>query len=286
MKKFSSGKKSIGLTTRKFTKNTFKFNVECSLSQMEHKKGISVISLNRPKAKNSLGRQLVGEFQQILRDLRYEQATNRVVIIKSEVNGVFCVGADLKERSAMSLKESAIFVDSLRSLFNDVETLPMPTIACISGFALGGGMELALACDMRVADSSAVLGLPETSLGIIPGAGGTQRLPRIVGIAKAKELIFTARKIDLKEAKAIGLVNIAVENNPYEKALELAEEIVSNGPIALKVAKIAINQGVEMSKQDGFILEQQCYAQILPSKDRLEGLNAFKEKRKPVYTGE
>jgi methylglutaconyl-CoA hydratase len=181
----------------------------------------------------------------------------------------------------------AAFVHGLRAAFTEVEDLPMPVIAALEGAALGGGLELALACDFRVVGAEARLGLPETGLAIIPGAGGTQRLPRLIGKARAKELIFTGRRIGAQEAERLGLAEYTVGAGlALEKARALAREILPNGPIALRMAKQAVNRGVEVDRETGLALEQACYAQVIPTKDRLEGLQAFREKRKPVYRGE
>lgn len=163
----------------------------------------------------------------------------------------------------------------------------MPTIAAIEGAALGGGLEMAMACDFRIAGDKAILGTPETSLAIMPGAGGTQRLPRLIGMAKAKELIYTARKISNKDAEKIGLVDYAVvSGDAMKKATALACEILPNGPIGVRMAKESINTGLQADLATAMSIERQCYAQLLPTKDRIEGLNAFREKRKPIYRGE
>lgn len=163
----------------------------------------------------------------------------------------------------------------------------MPTIAAIEGAALGGGLEMALSCDFRIAGAKALLGCPETSLAIIPGAGGTQRLPRLIGLSKAKELIYTSRRIGADAAEKIGLVDYAVdENEALTKALELAREILPNGPIGVRMAKEAITKGFEVDQATGMAIERACYAQVIPTKDRMEGLQAFREKRKPTYKGE
>ncbi|KAJ3102921.1 hypothetical protein HDU96_009466 [Phlyctochytrium bullatum] len=185
----------------------------------------------------------------------------------------------------MSQPEVAAFVHGLRSAFSELETLPVPTISAIDGAALGGGLEVALATDIRVAGAGAKLGLPETRLAIIPGAGGTQRLPRIIGIPKAKELVFTARVLNAQDALSYGLVNYAVEGSAYEKAIALAREILPSGPVAVKMAKQAIDKGTQLDMASGLAFEQTCYAQVIPTEDRLEGLRAFKEKRTPVYKG-
>ncbi|XP_047557166.1 methylglutaconyl-CoA hydratase, mitochondrial isoform X5 [Lutra lutra] len=200
-------------------------------------------------------------------------------------------GADLKERVKMNPSEVGPFVSKIRAVINEIANLPVPTIAAIDGLALGGGLELALACDIRVAASSAKMGLVETKLAIIPGGGGTQRLPRAIGVSLAKELIFSARVLDGQEAKAVGLISHVLEQNPegdaaYRKALDLAREFLPQGPVAMRVAKLAINQGMEVDLVTGLAIEEACYAQTIPTKDRLEGLLAFKEKRSPRYKGE
>jgi methylglutaconyl-CoA hydratase len=163
----------------------------------------------------------------------------------------------------------------------------MPTIAAIEGAALGGGLEMALACDFRIAGAKALLGCPETALAILPGAGGTQRLPRLIGVSKAKELIYTSRRIGADVAEKIGLVDYAVdEGDALERALALAREILPNGPVGVRMAKEAISKGMEVDLATGMAIERACYAQVIPTKDRVEGLMAFKEKRKPVYKGE
>ncbi|KAG2652762.1 hypothetical protein PVAP13_1NG378300 [Panicum virgatum] len=178
------------------------------------------------------------------------------------------------------------FVNSLRSTFSSIEALSIPTIAVVEGAAFGGGLELALSCDLRICGKDAKFSLPETSLAIIPGAGGTQRLPRIVGRSRAKELIFTGRRFDAAEAVSMGVVNYCVPaGEAYQKALELAREINQKGPLAIKMAKKAINGGAEVDMTSALAVEEECYEQVLHTQDRLEGLAAFAEKRKPVYTG-
>lgn len=248
--------------------------------------GIAVFSLNKPSTKNAISRNFLDQFRNALDAVRFDNSL-RAFIIKSDVPGVFCAGADLKERAKMKMEDVGRFVAAGRGLITELNDLPVPTIAAVDGVALGGGLEIALACDMRVAGHTAKLGLVETRLAIIPGGGGTQRLPRLIGPSKAKELIFTARVVDGTEAEEIGLVNYVVEQNEaYQKALELASEILPQGPIALKMAKNAINRGIEVDLVSGLKFEEACYAQVIPTKDRLEGLKAFKEKRKPVYRGE
>ncbi|XP_027466140.1 enoyl-CoA hydratase domain-containing protein 2, mitochondrial isoform X5 [Zalophus californianus] len=199
-------------------------------------------------------------------------------------------GADLKEREQMSEAEVGIFVQRLRGLMNEIAAFPAPTIAAMDGFALGGGLELALACDLRVAASSAVMGLIETTRGLLPGAGGTQRLPRCLGAALAKELIFTGRRLSGAQAQALGLVNHAVSQNEegnaaYHRARELAQEILPQAPIAVRLGKVAIDRGMEVDISSGMAIEGICYAQNIPTQDRLEGMAAFREKRPPRFVG-
>ncbi|KDD74494.1 enoyl-CoA hydratase/isomerase [Helicosporidium sp. ATCC 50920] len=246
-----------------------------------------LLTLNRPTAKNAIGRQLLRQLQEALRSLEKERGT-RAVVLHSAVSGMFCAGADLKERRGMSRDEAKLFVRDLRAAFSQLEALPAPTIAAIDGFALGGGAELALACDLRVAGPTAQIAFPETGLGIIPGAGGTQRLPRVVGVPRAKDLIFTARRVAAPEALAMGLVDrVAGEGQTaLEAALGLAREIARGGPEALRKAKVAVGVGAEMDLASGMRLEEACYDFILTTEDRVEGLRAFAEKRTPVYKGE
>ncbi|XP_041041191.1 methylglutaconyl-CoA hydratase, mitochondrial isoform X1 [Carcharodon carcharias] len=252
--------------------------------------GIVVLGINRPLSKNAISKNLVEMMTEAIEEMKCDKNV-RTVILRSEVPGIFCAGADLKERAKMQPSEVGPFVSKARSLINELGNLPMPTIAVLDGAALGGGLEMALACDIRVAAASAKMGLVETKLAIIPGAGGTQRLPRIIGVSLAKELIFSGRVLDGTEAKAIGLASHVVEQNEagdaaYHRGLSLAKEFIPQGPIAVRLAKLAINRGIEVDLKTGLAIEEACYAQVIPTKDRIEGLNAFKEKRLPRYTGE
>lgn len=247
--------------------------------------GIVEVNLDRPGAKNAIGKEMLRGLRATFETINRDDSAN-VVMICSSVPKVFCAGADLKERKTMIPSEVQFFVNTLRSTFSLIEALRVPTIAVIEGAALGGGLEMALSCDLRICGGGAVLGLPETGLAIIPGAGGTQRLPRLVGKSVAKELIFTGRKIGGREAMSIGLVNYSVPAGEARlKALEVAREINQKGPIALRMAKKAINEGLEIDLESALELEEECYEQVLNTKDRLEGLAAFAEKRKPMYTG-
>lgn len=246
---------------------------------------ITKVTLDRPKA-NAMGKQMIAELNDCLDQLQQEENC-RCVILSSSSPKVFSAGADLKERATMSQDETQAFVAMLRSTMQRVADLPMPVIASIEGVAVGGGLELALAADLRIVGQKATLGLPETSLAILPGAGGTQRLPRLIGISKAKELIWTGRRLDAYEALECGLVNEVVEQNTMERTMELATQIASNGPIAIRASKEAIQQGAELECiHQALEIEKESYAKVIPTKDRLEGLEAFREGRTPQYTGE
>ncbi|KAK9698830.1 hypothetical protein RND81_08G134100 [Saponaria officinalis] len=248
--------------------------------------GIVEVNLDRPESKNAIGKDMLKGLQHSLEILNGDRSA-KVMMICSSVPKVFCAGADLKERRLMTPLEIQSFVNELRSTFTLLEEIHIPTIAVIEGAALGGGLEMALSCDLRICGENAVLGLPETGLAIIPGAGGTQRLSRLVGKSIAKDLIFTGRKVSGTEAYSMGLVNYCVPPaSAYSKALEVAREINQKGPVAVKMAKRAINEGVEMDRASALKLEEECYEQVLHTKDRLEGLEAFAQKRKPIYSGE
>ena len=210
----------------------------------------------------------------------------RVVIITGAGEKAFCAGADLKERATLSEIEVKKFIYTIRNLFSEIENLNKPVIAAVNGVALGGGTELLLSSDIRVASRNASMGLTETRLAIIPGAGGTQRLPRLIGKGMAKELIFTGRRVAAEEAMEIGLVNrICEREDLVEEAMKLAAMICETGPIAIEQAKYAINKGIETDLATGLAIESNAYWITIPTEDRLEGLAAFREKRKPVFKG-
>ncbi|WP_461834567.1 enoyl-CoA hydratase [Desulfothermus sp.] len=246
---------------------------------------ICILTLNRPRVMNAFNFDLLHALKREIDSIRFRRDI-RVVIITGAGDRAFCAGADLKERASMPEDKVREFIYTIRNLFTDIENLPKPVIAAINGVALGGGTELALACDIRIASENATLGLTETRLAIIPGAGGTQRLPRIVGVAKAKELIFTGKRVSAKEALDIGLVNrICTLENLLSECEKLALEICETGPIAIEQAKYAINKGIEVDINTGLAIESNAYWITIPTEDRLEGLRAFKEKRKPNYKG-
>jgi enoyl-CoA hydratase/carnithine racemase len=260
-----------------------------SLVQIDRRERAAFVTMNRPEAANALSKGLVAALGRAFAELAAEVkggADLRAVVLTGVGGKAFSAGADLKERRAMSLEETWGFLDTLNALMNVVAAFPRPVIAAINGAAFGGGLELALACDLRIAADSAELGLPEVRLGIIPGAGGTQRLARIVGVAAAKELILTGRRVKGTRAYMLGLVSEVVPPGLLEEAaVRLAGDVALGGPLALAAAKRAIDGGIDLPIAEALALEAACYEEILASDDRNEGLAAFVEKRAPAFKG-
>lgn len=248
---------------------------------------VTTLTLSRPKA-NAMGYGMLQELCDCLTELEQPDNPSRCVVLTSFSNKVFSAGADLKERAKMSQSEAAEFVTLLRNSMERLAKLPIPVVASVEGVAVGGGLEIALAADLRVASQTAAFGLPETSLAIIPGAGGTQRLPRLIGVSRAKELIWTGRRITAQKAFEYGLVQSVVEEGKaLDKAMEMSWSIAKNGPIAIRASKMAIEEGLKsLDMTEALEIERQNYAKVLPTSDRLEGLAAFKEGRTPKYKGE
>ena len=252
----------------------------------EKQGGVLILTLNRPDAMNAFNYALVNGLQEQIDAVRFNPEV-RVVIITGSGEKAFGVGADLKERATLTDLQVRDFISRLHHLFSSVEHSTKPVIAAINGFALGGGLELALACDIRIASADASMGQPETRLAIIPGGGGTQRLPRLIGRAKAKELIFTGRRADAEEALRLGLVNsVCAKPDLMNECMKMAGMMCEAGPIAIEQAKYAINFGLETDLQTGLAIERNAYWITIPTKDRVEALTAFREKRKPVFKGE
>eukprot|EP00237_Pycnococcus_provasolii_P002045 CAMPEP_0119201276 /NCGR_PEP_ID=MMETSP1316-20130426/28610_1 /TAXON_ID=41880 /ORGANISM="Pycnococcus provasolii, Strain RCC2336" /LENGTH=338 /DNA_ID=CAMNT_0007197379 /DNA_START=128 /DNA_END=1144 /DNA_ORIENTATION=+ len=259
-------------------------------TSVEH---VVAITLSRPQKKNALGNKLVSQLEAIVKQAtEMPQQEARVLILHSDVPGVFCAGADLKERKGMSIDDVREFVSRLRALTDAIDSLPMPTIAALDGVALGGGLEMALACDLRVAGPEAKVALPEVRLGIIPGAGGTQRLSRVVGYSRACDLTFSGRRVNANEGVSMGLFSECAEQDAsvfpaYERALKMASDIAQGAPLALRAAKRAIRAsgGVHGKVCDGMAAEADAYELVLHSSDRVEALEAFAEKRKPTFEG-
>ena len=248
--------------------------------------GIVIVTIDRPERMNALDRPTLAAGRDFIRDIHYDRSA-RVLVVTGAGDRAFCAGADLKERERMTMVEVRQYIQYIRDTFTEVENLPIPVIAAINGISMGGGTELALACDMRVIDPRAKMALNETSLGIIPGGGGTVRLPRLVGRGRAKDIILTARWVEAEEALSIGLVNrISAEGRALDEAIDMAEQILNNGPIAITQAKYVINRGLELPIEEALRLESEGYEVCIPTRDRVEALAAFKEKRRPEFRGE
>ena len=255
------------------------------LVRCERDGALVTLTIDRPEVHNCLSFPTLKRLRKLCHELSSD-LTVRAILITGAGEKAFCAGADLKERRDMPRERVPLFVRNIRATMDDFEALPQPTIGLINGVAFGGGTELLLACDLRIAASHAQLGLTETSLAIIPGAGGTQRLPRLIGKARAKELILSARRIDAAEAERIGLVNrIAPAGELREVGAQVARAIAANGPVAVRAAKRAIDAGCERPLEEGLEIEARCYELVLPTRDRLEALAAFAEKRAPNYVG-
>ena len=242
--------------------------------------GIATISIDRPEALNALSREIIDDIDRIISDLKDDNNV-RCLIIHSDKN--FAAGADIKGMADCDVEGAKAF--SFTPTFDKIEKLPFPTIAAIEGYALGGGMELALTCDIRIAGASAKMGFPETGLGIFPGAGGTIRVPRLIGPGLAKELIFTGVNVSSERALMIGLVNQVVSDEEVlGTALKMAERIAKKGPLAIRSVKNVIDRGMEMATvSEGTAFEGVEWAKLFDSFDQKEGMKAFMEKRKPVF---
>lgn len=264
---------------------------------IEKEASIAWLKLNRPKVMNCLNRDLLKALLAACEELKEDRNIRVVGIIGSGTKS-FCAGADLAERKGMTQGDTLDYLALIQRTMRAIETLPQVVIAAINGSAWGGGFELALACDLRVMVESAQLRLTEVKLGIIPGAGGTQRLPRLIGKSKAKELILTAAPVTAQLGQQLGLIHRVVAADAgnqlvddYHQALmntvrEWASEIATAAPLSLRQAKIAIDQGYDRDLESGLALETRAYLELLNTKDRLEGLAAFAEKRSPIYRGE
>jgi len=253
----------------------------------EKEEGVGVITLNRPKALNAITFKLKEEISQVLDDIEKDFDVKAVIL----TGGLkaFCAGADIKERSGRTTTQPDYYFSQRKTHFDfygKIEHFEKPVIAAVSGVAVGGGCEIALACDLRIASETARFGTPEVKLGAIPSGGGTQRLPRIVGITKAKEMIYTGDFVDAQEALRIGLVNkvVPVEQLMGETKI-MAGKIAEHPPLAVRFAKRAINAGMQMDLVSGLDYETYCATILTTSEDRIEGFKAFTEKRKPVFKG-
>jgi methylglutaconyl-CoA hydratase len=254
--------------------------------EVEQRGSVVVWTIDREARMNSLSRALLLAFGKLTR----EAATNplvRAIVITGRGEKAFCAGADLKERQGMSENDIRVQVELYRSELGPLDRSPKPVVAALNGVAFGGGLELALMCDLRVAAPHVQIGLPETSLGIIPGAGGTQRLPRIVGEARAKEMILLGRRLSADEALAWGLVNRVAPagSNVVDDAVAFIDPIANGAPLAQAAALEAIDRSFDTNLELGLELEKVSYDKVLVSEDRREALAAFAEKRKPAFRG-
>lgn len=243
---------------------------------------IGIISINRPKALNALNSMVLTELNQAL-DIIEEDQETYLLLITGE-GKAFVAGADIAEMRNKTAEEAKKFAKQGMDLFRRIEQLAIPTIALVNGFALGGGCELAMACDIRIASEKAKFGQPEVGLGITPGFGGTQRLPRLVGLAKAKELIFTGDMIDAQQAVNIGLVNkVTTVEKLFDEGMAMAEKIVSKGQVAVRYSKEAINSGMQVDIDTAMNIEANLFGLCFANSDQKEGMDAFIEKRKPQF---
>ncbi|KAF2827463.1 ClpP/crotonase [Ophiobolus disseminans] len=261
-----------------------------------HSGSIRILSLNRPAARNAISRQLLAELSHQINSIHNEgeKGSTRALILASDIDTSFCAGADLKERATFTQQDTANFLTSLRGTFASIAQLPIPTISALAAPAFGGGLELALTTHMRIFASTTTVALPETRLAIIPGAGGTYRLPALIGLSRARDMILTGRRVGAPEAYFLGLCDRLVEITPEEvaqeggarrkvldEAIRLAREICEGGPIAIKAALAAV-EGCALGEK----AENAAYELVVKTKDRDEALVAFREKRKPVFRGE
>lgn len=254
--------------------------------RLDRRGNVGILTIDRPDRRNALSRQTLFELGRLGSELVADESV-RAIVVTGAGDKVFCAGADLKERQGMSTDDVRYQVGLYRSQLGILDKSPKPVVAAINGVAFGGGLELALLCDLRVASANASIGLPETTLGIIPGAGGTQRLPRIIGEARAKEMILLGRPIDAATALAWGVVNRVAPagSDLIEDVCAWIAPIAEGAPIAQRSALFAIDDSFDISLEQGLAIERVHYDETLRSEDRLEALTAFAEKRKPAFKG-
>jgi len=247
--------------------------------------GIATIMLSRPKALNALNFAMVGELEQAVQQVR-DDPTVRVVVITGAGEKAFAAGADITEFKGMSAVDAWMFTQRIQRLYLEIERLAKPVIAAVNGFALGGGCELMMACDIVYASERAKIGQPEVNLGIIPGAGGTQRLSRLIGKQRAKELVLTGDMIGAEEAWNLGLLNKVIAHDQLmTEVKKLAEKLAAKGAVALKAAKEAVEEGYDIELERGIANEGKLFGLCFGTEDKVEGVNAFLEKRPPQFRG-
>ena len=250
--------------------------------KIDKRDNVYILTINRPEALNALNEEVLTDLNEAI-DIVIGDETARAVIITGE-GRAFVAGADIGAQAVLDIEGGRKWGQNGSALFRKIEKMDIPVIAAVNGFALGGGCELALACDLITASTKAKFGQPEVGLGIIPGFSGTQRLPRRIGIAKAKELIYTGRTIKAEEAEKIGLVNqVSEPETLISDALALAAEITKNAPLAVKYAKAAVSRGMEVDIDNGIAVENELFAMCFGSEDQKEGMHAFLEKRQADF---
>jgi len=244
---------------------------------------IAIITLNRPRSMNAINSEFVDELGRILDEITADDEIGAVIITGSEK--VFAAGADIKEVVGIGTPVDAhSFVSRVQSVFNKIESLEKPVIAAVSGLAFGGGCELSLVCDIRIAGENALFAQPEIKIGVIPGAGGTQRLTRLIGVGRAKEMLYTGDPIDAEEAYRIGLVNKVVPvRSLMDEAKKMAVKFLKQPGFALRITKMVVNEGINMDLQSALAHEARCFELLFSTEDQKEGMKAFVEKRKPVF---
>ncbi|MBR6574918.1 MAG: enoyl-CoA hydratase/isomerase family protein [Clostridia bacterium] len=241
---------------------------------------VGVLTINRPAALNALNDQVIRELDEALDAIDLD--TVRCLVVTGEGQKAFVAGADIGQMSGLTKAEGEAFGKLGNDVFRKLETLPIPTIAAVCGFALGGGCELAMSCDIRLCSDTAVFGQPEVGLGITPGFGGTQRMARLIGMGRAKELLYTARKVKAPEALAIGLVQgVYPVEQLMEEALKMAARIAGNAPIAVRATKKAVNDGLQVDMDRAIEIEEQLFGSCFETEDQKNAMGAFLEKRKP-----
>jgi enoyl-CoA hydratase len=251
----------------------------------EKSEGIATITLNRPEALNAFSKEVVDEVLHALDDVRNDENV-RVVILTGAGEKAFSAGADIKAMIGMNALKARELSLMGEKLCLALENLEEPVIAALNGYALGGGLEVAMACDLRIASETARVGQTEMNIGLIPGWGGTQRLTRLVGRGKAKELVLTGKMIDAKTAELLGIVNLVVPADKFrENVRQFALDLASKAPVAVKVAKALINKGADIGLDSALALEREGFGVVASTEDLQEGVKAFTEKRKPVFKG-
>jgi enoyl-CoA hydratase len=259
--------------------------VEFKYLLYEQNEGIAWITFNRPNVLNALNSDLLDEFSQLLKDTDQDESI-RVLILTGAGDKSFVAGADIGEIAEFNVLEGKLFAEKGQRILNQLQSLSIPVIAAVNGYALGGGSEIAIACDFIYASDKANFGLPEITLGIIPGFGGTQRLPRLVGQAMAKELIFSGKIISAAEAKMIGMVNkVCQSEDLYDEVQSIAQKMAHMGKVSLRAAKQAINNGINTDLKTGFQIEADAFSVCMASVDAKEGTTAFLEKRSAEFKG-